>query len=352
MVIINQHGEILLANAQMETLFGYSSQELIGQPIEMLVPERYRSRHPHHRANFFASPQSRMMGAGRDLFGQRKDGREIPVEIGLNPINTDAGLLVLASVIDITQRKHAEEQLKSTLDQLQGLAIHMETVREEERTRIAREVHDELGQALTGLKLELAWIKGRLIKENRQEQLPLLLDKAEEMSKQIDTTIQSMRRIVTELRPGILDEFGLAAALEWQGQEFHKRTGIPCSVSVTETSVNAERSSALFRIVQEALTNIARHANATSVEIRLQQDNAGLSLTIEDNGIGITDEMIVSGRSFGLLGMRERAAAIGGSFELGCPRGAGTKIAVHIPSSLKVEKFPMINPECPVEALS
>jgi signal transduction histidine kinase len=233
----------------------------------------------------------------------------------------------------VSERKRAEEQLKSTLDQLQGLASHLESVREEERTRIARELHDELGQALTGLKLGLAWIKGQFSKDAGHKPLSPLRDKADEMSALIDTTIRSMRRMVTELRPGVLDEFGLSAALEWHGQEFKRRTGIGCTVDVSDQGVDRECSSALFRIVQEALTNVARHARATQVDIRLQEDSQSLMLIVQDNGEGMSEQALSSRQSFGLLGMRERAVAAGGTFQVISSRGQGTKIMVHIPLS-------------------
>lgn len=247
--------------------------------------------------------------------------------------------------IDITERKRAEEQLKATLDQLHGLTAHLESVREEERTRIARELHDELGQSLTGLKLELAWMKNRLTKESDYQRPSLLIDKTEEMSALIDTTIHTMRRIVTELRPGILDEFGLAAALEWQGQEFQKRTGVRCTVAVNDKGLDRDCCSAMFRIVQEALTNVARHAGATAVDIGLHQDAEGLTLVVEDNGQGMTDPVVSSRHSFGLLGMRERAAAAGGTFQVLSGHQQGTKIVVHVPLRLSpATPLPTIRP--------
>lgn len=332
-IMVDQAGTIVLANAQMESLFGYSKQELIGQSVEQLVPERYRAVHPQHRKAYFETPIERMMGAGRDLHAARKDGVEVLVEIGLRPIQTEAGQFVLASVIDITERKRNEERLNATLERLHGLTTHLETVREEERTRIARELHDELGQSLTGLKFELAWIKSRLAKTTQGDLTAQLSTKVEEMAALIDTTIQAMRRMVTDLRPGILDECGLAAALEWQGQEFQKRTGIRCTVAVNDKGVDRDCSSALFRIAQEALTNVARHAAATAVEIRLYPDEDGtnVNLVIDDNGRGMGNQALSAPQTFGLLGMRERAVAAGGTFQVLSGGGTGTKVMVHVP---------------------
>lgn len=241
-------------------------------------------------------------------------------------------LLRLAGInIDVTERKQTEARLTTTLNQLQQLTAHLESVREEERTRIAREIHDELGQALTVLKLELSWIKNQLAREQMDDRRVILVAKAEGMSALIDTTIQSMRRIVTELRPGILDRFGLAAALEWQGQEFFNRTGIRCTVAVGEHGLDQNSSTALFRIVQEALTNVARHSGATAVEVRSSEETKTLLFVIEDNGSGISEHVHTSLQSFGLIGMRERATAAGGQLQIVSAPGRGTRINVQVP---------------------
>jgi PAS domain S-box-containing protein len=233
--------------------------------------------------------------------------------------------------IDITERKWAEQQIQGSLAQSQALTAHLATIREQERTRIAREIHDELGQALTGLKLELSWLRGRLGKIGPARDLDPLLDKSEEMSGLIDDTIQTVRRIVSELRPGVLDNLGLAAALEWQVQEFAKRSGIRCTVVLENAELDHDRATALFRIAQEALTNIARHAAADSVEVRLRRESDDWILEIVDNGRGIVDDEAGNARSFGLLGMRERAALVGGWVKLDSAPGRGTKVIVQVP---------------------
>jgi signal transduction histidine kinase len=224
-------------------------------------------------------------------------------------------------------RKLAEEKLRRSHDQLRALAGRLQVVREEERTRIAREVHDELGQALTGLKLDLAWLSGRL-RSSRG-----LHGKIKIMSGQIDATIQSVRRIATELRPGVLDSLGLAAAIEWQGADFEARTGIRCAVTVEapETIPDPAFGTAYFRIFQETLTNIIRHAQATSVEVRLAQVGQQLALTIRDNGRGITEREIAHAHSLGLIGMKERAAQVGGEVcFVGVP-GRSTTVILRAP---------------------
>ncbi len=226
------------------------------------------------------------------------------------------------------ERRRAEEQLRRSHKQLRALTTYLQYVREEERTRISREVHDELGQALTGLKLDLAWIAGNLPRNAHS-----LLQKIKTMSAGIDTTIQTVRRISTELRPGILDNLGLVAAIEWQASEFQTRTGIACVVSTTvsDTLWDQDFNTVFFRIFQETLTNIIRHANATRVDVHLAVETGCLVLTVRDNGRGITDEEIANTRSIGLIGMRERAALVGGDIELQGRPGHGTTVVVRIP---------------------
>ena len=226
------------------------------------------------------------------------------------------------------ERQRAEEKLRRSLDQLRALTTYLQYVREEERTRIAREVHDELGQALTGLKLDMSWLASKLGKNAKPVQ-----QKVKTMVDHIDATIQTVRRIATELRPGILDSLGLVAAMEWQANEFHNRTGIPCVVTTTldETIWDQDITTVFFRIYQETLTNIIRHANATRVTVRLDQDNETLIMTVADNGRGISEEEMASSRSLGLVGMRERAMLIGGELTLQGAPGQGTTVTLKVP---------------------
>jgi signal transduction histidine kinase len=226
------------------------------------------------------------------------------------------------------ERKRAEEQLRQSHEQLRALSVYLQHVREEERTVIAREVHDELGQTLTGLKLELTWLTGRLPARLRTLHL-----QAKSMADHIDEIIHSVRRIATELRPGLLDTAGLLAALEWQAQEFQRQTGIQCRVkaAIKETLWDQDLNTAFFRIFQETLTNIIRHANATKVNVRLAQMSGHLVLEVKDNGRGISEAEIHNTRSIGLLGMRERAALLGGEVRFSGEPGKGTAVRVRIP---------------------
>jgi len=227
------------------------------------------------------------------------------------------------------ERRRAQEQLRESHEQLRALSVYLQHVREEERTRIAREVHDELGQALTSCKLDLSLLANKLPKN-----LAPLKDKAKALSAHIDATIQTVRRIATELRPGILDHLGLIAALEWQANEFQTRTGIKCDVrtDLHEPVLTADLATAFFRIFQETLTNVIRHAGATHVMVHLKEAGGRIILEVKDNGRGISPEEITNPRSMGLLGMKERAALLGGSFKIGLPSGGkGTLVTVSIP---------------------
>jgi signal transduction histidine kinase len=218
--------------------------------------------------------------------------------------------------------------LRRSLDQLRALTTYLQYVREEERTRIAREVHDELGQALTGLKLDMSWLATKVARSAKPVQ-----DKVKTMVDHIDETIQTVRRIATELRPGILDSLGLVAALEWQANEFTSRSGVACNVtaSVDDSQLSQQVTTVFFRIYQEALTNIIRHAKASRVDVRLSDENGALVLTVKDNGRGISEEEIANTRSIGLVGMRERAMLIGGEIGLQGAPGKGTTMTLRVP---------------------
>lgn len=232
----------------------------------------------------------------------------------------------------VAQRTAALEaavaQLENSRAQLLLLTQHEQTRREEDHARMAREVHDQLGQALTGLKMDLAWLQ----KHTGPKQKELLL-KFRDMSDLVDTTIQAVRRIATELRPGMLDDLGLVPAMEWQLQEFQKRSGIRCrfTSSLDEEALNAEDTTVLFRILQETLTNVARHAAATRVEVSLDEEQGYVRLRIQDNGRGITASEVNGPKSFGLLGMRERVLLRSGDFDIQGTPDQGTTVVIKLP---------------------
>jgi signal transduction histidine kinase len=228
---------------------------------------------------------------------------------------------------DITERQRLQEELRAQREQLRALAAHVESVREEERVRIAREIHDELGQALTCMSMDLAFLDKQLPKENTQAAA-----RVSALATLVKETVNTVRRISAELRPSILDDLGLGAAVEWLAHDFETRTGIDCAVSVPGTiTMSTERSTVVFRICQEALTNVARHANASHVSIDVIEAGDTLTLEVHDNGRGISEEEIRRADSLGLLGMRERAALLGGVAEVKGDAGHGTSVTVHVP---------------------
>jgi len=239
---------------------------------------------------------------------------------------------IVVSIKDITDRKQAEEALGASREQMRALAGRLQKVREEERTQIAREIHDELGGALTGLKIDFSLLTRAALKIENKTVRKSLIAGMDSMIKFIDTTIHTVRRIAMELRPGVLDDLGLVAALEWQLIDFEKRTGVRCKFfpPAEEISLDADLSTALFRIFQEALTNVARHSEATEVCVRLRADADSSTLEVEDNGKGIEEKNIRSSKSLGLLGMRERAQMFGGRFTVTGTPGIGTKVTVEI----------------------
>jgi signal transduction histidine kinase len=233
---------------------------------------------------------------------------------------------VLKSKVAIFVELHMKsERLRESEDKLRRLAAHLISVREEERAHIAREIHDELGQVLTGIKMEVGWLQKRL-KE------PALLEKTESMSKLIDSTVQTVRKIATGLRPEMLDDMGLVAAVGWQAKEFQKRTGIRCRAKLPpESKYDLEISTCVFRIFQEILTNVARHARATRVDVELSVTEDRFNLEVVDNGVGIADSDLHGRKSLGLLGMQERAMLFGGEVGITGTPGQGTRVSVSIP---------------------
>ncbi len=224
--------------------------------------------------------------------------------------------------------KKVQDDLMHSREQLRNLHKHAQDVREGERTRVAREIHDELGQVLTALKMDLSYLSRKFPQETKP-----LHNKINLMLKFIDMTIQSVKRITMDLRPGLLDHLGLVPAIEWQAEEFQKRTGISCKVKVDpeDISLDKDQATTVFRIFQETLTNAARHANASHIETTLKAYDGMLKMIVKDNGKGITRKQIADPKSFGLMGIRERAYFCGGDVMFTGKKGHGTSVIVSIP---------------------
>ncbi len=335
---VDRDGRLTFVNPAAAKMFGWEAGALIGQSLHTLVFRPDLSEQPFGEQH---CPIVETITAGEireqeDSAFWRKDRTSFSVEYVSTPI-WERGDVVGAVVVfkDTTDRKRAEAQLQDSLRRLRKLSGRMEGIREEERGRIARELHDELGVGLTCLKIDLSRLGGLLGESLTPRDRAKVDDKIRGMKEQVDSTITSVQRIVAELRPGVLDDLGLVAAIEWQCRDFQRRTGIVChcTVSHEDLRVDPEQATAVFRICQEALTNVTRHAQATEVHVRLEDQGVRLVLQVCDNGRGIPQDRLADARSFGLLGMRERAGLLGGDVQIETQEGNGTTIAVQLPRS-------------------
>jgi PAS domain S-box-containing protein len=358
-IMLDRDGTILSWNEGAERLKGYRSEEIIGKNYDIFF-------NPEERQ--IGKAEAQLREAAKDGQSEdegwlvRKDGWAFWANSVITALRDEQGHVYGFAKItrDMTERREREESIrmvnehlegriqertaelvqlnealqsevrerKSAEEQLRALAARQERVREDERTRLAREIHDALGQMCTALKMDIAWIAKRLPKEQRR-----LGEKSDAALRLVGDLIKSLRRLSTELRPSTLDALGLVAALEWQAQQFEAHTGIRCQLFLPEKDLemDKERSTAIFRIFQETLTNVARHAGATTVQTSLVVGETKIALITHDNGAGF-DVPAVRGRgSLGLLGMRERAHLLGGEFKISSSPGKGTTVVVHIP---------------------
>ena len=333
---VDREGRLTFVNPAAAKMFGWEVESMIGRSLHALVfpPDLCDRQFGELKCPIVETIRGGEIREQVDSAFWRKDGTSFPVEYVSTPIS-ERGDLAGAVVVfkDTTDRKRAEAQLQDSLRRLRKLSGRMEGIREEERGRIARELHDELGVGLTCLKIDLSRLGGllgeRLVPQDRAK----VDEKIRGMKEQVDSTITSVQRIVAELRPGVLDDLGLVAAIEWQCRDFQRRTGVTChcAVSHEDLRVDPEQATAVFRICQEALTNVTRHAQATEVHVRLEDQGVGLLLQVRDNGRGIPQERLADARSFGLLGMRERAGLLGGDVQIDTLEGNGTSITLQLP---------------------
>jgi signal transduction histidine kinase len=320
--VLKEDFAVILLDARMPGMDGFE--------VARLIRERERSRH---------TPIIFLTGAYEDAPSMTRGYEAGAVDYIVKPLRPEVLKSKISVFVDlyrknsallqeVKERTAAETHLKASEENLRALASHLQSVREEEWTRIAREFHDQLGQELTALKMDANWIAARLPPEAQA-----LRERAQSMSAQIDATIESVQQIVSRLRSDVLDQLGLPAAIEWQADEFQRRSGIRCHVTLTAETVELDRarSTALFRILQELLTNVARHANATRVDVTVRSDLRRIVLTVEDNGSGIDGQVAASPKSLGLLGVRERVLPFGGRVEVDGTPGKGTSVKVTVP---------------------
>ncbi|NLA17223.1 PAS domain S-box protein [Burkholderia cepacia] len=336
-ITIDEKQTVVIFNPMAEQVFGVSAMEAIGAPLSRFIPERFRAAHAKHVDQFGVTGVSeRQMGRQRVLFGLRANGEEFPIEASISQIRDASGKLYTVMLRDITERLRAENALKLSREELRELSANLQNVREEEKTRIARELHDDLGQQLTALKMDLSVVEQQLRMPGRALPDAGVLSHLQGMRRLIDATVASVRRIAADLRPVMLDDLGLVPAIEWLANDFTNRYGIDVERHIetgglTFTSAGA---TTLFRIVQEALTNVARHADATRVALRLDVEEGFCVLRVADNGRGSAPGGPAhEDKSFGLIGIRERAHMLGGTVTIDTALARGFSITVALPLS-------------------
>ena len=303
---------------------GFSREEIINRPIFALSPHMGDGLTDRIREVL----ATRKPVTDLEVRFTTKDGQETIANTSAVLIDLDNEPCYLWAANDVTLRKRAE-------DALRALSARLRSAREEEGTRIAREIHDELGGALTGLKWDLEKIDRTLNSGSNGSRIPEVHKRIGTMTTVIETTINTVRRIASELRPGLLDDLGLVAAIEWQVQQFESRTGIHChwttTASETEVELNREKATAVFRILQEILTNVLRHARASNLYIKLSDTKEYFEMEVRDDGQGITESQRINSRALGLLGMKERALLVGGEVSVSGEEGVGTTVTVRVP---------------------
>jgi PAS domain S-box-containing protein len=328
-ITTDEDGIIAEFNGAAEQMFGYSRDDVTGRRFaDLLLPADGRSAWAEAIAEDVRTGGREVIGKRREMMALRAGGVEFPVELAVVWIPAASGETFTCFVRDLTEARRAREALTRSQAQLRALAGRVQAAREEERTRIARELHDELGQQLTAIRMDLGWLVRR-----QEHATPAVRERLEAMTQLVDTTFKMVRRLGTELRPGILDDLGLAAAIEWQAREFESRSGIEVAVDASAElrCLDAQLATAIFRIFQEILTNVGRHAGARHVTARLVERDGRVVFEVADDGRGIRPEEAANVDSLGLLGMRERAALLAGTFRIEARPEGGTLVTVELP---------------------
>lgn len=329
-ITIDERQSIVMFNAAAESMFGCTLGEALGKSIESFIPTRFRPAHAGHIRNFGNSgTHSRRMGSMRIITGLRANGEEFPIDASISQLSEHGHSFYTVILRDITQSVQAQEALRKSKEELREMASAASSVREHEKSRIARELHDEMGQSLTALKMDTTWLQENL--DNPESDVKKKLASMETL---LDGLVASTRRIARELRPLILDDLGLIPAAEWLLQSFTDRTGIACNLQVgdPEPDLQEPHATAVFRILQESLNNIAKHAKANKISVIVEQDEAGIRIEVRDNGVGFAPDTPRKLNSFGLLGVRERAYLLGGIADIVSAPNQGTCITVLLPA--------------------
>jgi hypothetical protein len=329
-ITVDEQQNVVLFNRAAEQLFRIRRDQAVGTPLDRLLPPRFRAGHRAYVDQFGRTGvTSRKMGDVTTLWALRADGEEFPIEASISQASEGGKRYFTVILRDITLRKQGEDALRESQRELRELSARVLEAREEEKTLIARELHDELGQLLTALKMDLAWLRERLTVDGETA------EKLGEMGAMLDQTVSATRRISADLRPLMLDDLGLADAANWLVDDFARRSGVHCDLKLEGDGPLAEApkpvATAVYRALQESLTNIARHSGAKQAWIVLAAEDEAIEMEVEDDGRGIQPEEIGKARSLGLKGMRERINYLGGSFEIArAPRG-GTRLRLRVP---------------------
>lgn len=320
-VTVDESQNILFYNPAAERIFGWPEQAVLGKPLSLLIPSRFRAVHANHVQQFgITGETSRRMSGSALVFGIRHSGVEFPVEASISHLNTEHGKLFTVIVRDVSERVQAKAKLDA-------FATEAHAILEKEKSRIARELHDDLAQSLTALKMDITWLKDRLPQASETVTLKL-----NAMQALVDDTVASTRRIAADLRPLLLDDLGLRPAIEWLAQSFTQRTGVPCSlVAHEQIELQEPYATAAFRMVQEALANVAKHAQASKVEVHIEKSSHAVRLSIRDNGLGFSVGDPRKPNSLGLMGLRERAQLLKGNVTISSQAGVGTLVEAHFP---------------------
>ena len=337
LISMDERGIIWMFNPAAEAMFGYRAAEVLGRNVRMLMPSPYHEEHDGYLTRYHDTGERRILGREREAEGKRKDGSTFPLALRVREIWLEGDRHFLGTTQDITERKLAEEALRASRAQLEALSGHLFRVREDERTQMARDVHDELAQIMTALKMDLSWLNDQLEREG-----DTLAEKTAAMLTLVDKTIGFGKRLIERLRPSVLDGLGLVAAIEWQAEEFARRCGVECRVQVDSEPLPLDdaASTAIFRILQEVLTNVIRHAEASRVDVTLRATDVKVVLKVRDNGRGISRAELDDARAFGVIGMRERARALGGSVVIRGRPKRGTTVTATFPARAGVGVTP------------
>jgi len=336
-ITVDSSLKIVLFNKAAEIVFKCFSTDAIGTHINRFIPDISIPTGDHYTYDDDkVTDEAFYNSKGISNKGLRTNGNEFPIEASVSRSKVENKTLYTIILRDISERIRAENELKDSYQKVRDLAAHLQSAREDERINIAREIHDQLGQELSALKMDISFLNRKIEKTKVDPDWNTIQDTLKSMTNIADQTIKSVRKISSQLRPDVLDKLGLKDAIEWLSDDFSKRTGIACCVKVSEfgNELSKNIQTVIYRICQESLTNIMRHANASKVSLNMYKNNENIQLEIDDNGKGITNEEINNGRSLGLVGMKERAYFVGGLFEIEGKKDKGTMVKVIIPYNL------------------